>query len=268
MICDICSTELPENNGFIYSVNEFRQILAKGFPMDEVSIQMGLDVGITREVAAKTLRQQFMTSQTDWFLCRRCAFKAESICGNFPKYVKNKWPPENFKMKIHNFPYELIHLNGILPTRIIDPSIGEEVVLYWMDRTDFVYELASLRPFQLFLKTGFFRSTNGPLMFLLFYIPNPWNTFEPFASVDFHIDLFNQDMLESLWDLAVQTHWHLVMLGALNQVIETFEFENNFDLASKLIIAEQIKEKTGFSDFMAVKQEFMDTYSLDDLYQQ
>jgi hypothetical protein len=174
MICDICNVELPKDKGFIYPVTLFRQILAKKFPMDEITVQMLCDNGMPREIAINSLRQQFMTSQSDWFLCTRCAFKAESVCGQFPKLFNNKWLFRECNYEFYNFPPELIHINGILPLRIvIDLEIGEEIGLYWMDRTNFIYNLGSLRPFQLFLKTGFFRSANGPLMFLLFYVPEP-----------------------------------------------------------------------------------------------
>jgi len=103
-------------------------------------------------------------------------------------------------------------------------------------------------------------------MFLLFYIPDPAKSVQPFASVDFHINLFQPEMMDVLWDLSTQTHWHLTLLGAENKVVDFFEFENIFGLAQVLLAAEEIKQKVPCFDFMAVKQEFMDKYSLDDLY--
>ena len=103
-------------------------------------------------------------------------------------------------------------------------------------------------------------------MFLLFYVPNPVNNDQPFASVDFHINLFQTEMMDLLWDLSTQSHWHLTLLGPENKVVDFFEFENNFGLGSALVTAEQIKEKVPCLDFMAVKIEFMDKYSLNDLY--
>jgi len=267
MICDICNAELPQEKGFIYPVTVFRQILAKGFPMDEITVQMLCEGGMPRELAINSLRHEFMASPSDWFLCPRCAVKAESVCGRFPKLFKNKWPSGKCAFEVCYFPPELTHLNGIIPLRVvIDSSIGDEIGLYWMDRTSFIYDLGSLRPFQLFLKTGFFRSSNGPLMFLLFYIPDPAKSVQPFASVDFHINLFQPEMMDVLWDLSTQTHWHLTLLGAENKVVDFFEFENIFGLAQVLLAAEEIKQKVPCFDFMAVKQEFMDKYSLDDLY--
>jgi hypothetical protein len=167
-----------------------------------------------------------------------------------------------------SFPQELDHTNGIIPRPVIsDLIVGEEIGLFWLDRTPFIHELAKIRPFQFFLKSGLFRSDFGPLMWMLFHVPNPNGKFQPFASVEYHLNPFAADQV-ALWRrLANQTHWHLTLLAAGNEVADVFEFENDYGLDNSLNILEEVCEEMTVTDFMLAKKEFWNTYSIDELYQ-
>ena len=158
-------------------------------------------------------------------------------------------------------------MDGLTPMPVImDITVGEEVALYWLDRNPFVHELAAIRPFQFFLRSGLFRSDFGPLMWMLFYVPNPAGDPQPFASVECHLNPSELSQI-SLWRrLAHQTHWHLTLLGAGDEVADFFEFENCFGLADTLDTMEEACRGMRVIDFMRAKQEFWDTYGMDDLY--
>ena len=95
-------------------------------------------------------------------------------------------------------------------------------------------KLAAIHPFQLFLRSGLFRSDFGALMWMLFYVPNPAGDPQPFASVEYHLNPFEPSQV-SLWHrLADQTHWHLTLIGVKNDVANFFEFENHYGLAEAL----------------------------------
>ncbi len=158
-------------------------------------------------------------------------------------------------------------MDGLTPMSVVmDLTVGEEVALYWLDRTPFVHELAAIRPFQFFLRSGLFRSDFGPLMWMLFYVPNPAGDSQPFASVECHLNPSEPSQV-SLWRrLAHQTHWHLTLLGAGDEVADFFELENCYGLADALDTMEQACRGMRVTDFMRAKQQFWDRYSMDDLY--
>ncbi len=115
--------------------------------------------------------------------------------------------------------------SGLFPMPVtIDPAVGEEIVLYWLDRTPFIADLASVRPFRLEMSAGLYPSRFGPLIWLLFYVPNPQPEPQPFASMECHINPSDPKQMLMLRRLASQTHWHLVLLGAGNRVIDFLEF--------------------------------------------
>ena len=172
------------------------------------------------------------------------------------------------KVHVHNFPKAFSGLNGMAPMpAIIDLIVGEEVGLYWFDRTPFVRELAAVRPFQLFLKSGVFRSAFGPLMWLLFYVPNPKTDPQPFASTECFINPASSLMMETWRKLSNQSHWHLTLVDANDDAVDCFEFENVFGLDAALDTMQQCFKGMRVLDFDLAKQEFFEKYSLVDLYE-
>ena len=171
------------------------------------------------------------------------------------------------KFEVHEFPAALDNQSGMVLVPVnIDLTVGEEIGLYWLDRTPFVRELAAIRPFQLFVRGGLFRTEFGPLMWQLFYVPNPKPEPQPFASVECHLNPCDPKQV-ALWrSLASQTHWHLTLLGAGNEVADFFEFENVFGLEDALDTMEQACRGMRVTDFMAAKQAFWNKFTMDDLY--
>ena len=167
----------------------------------------------------------------------------------------------------NDLPAELAGLSGLLaiPTTL-DPNVGKEVALHWFDPTPFIHDLASLRPFQVSLRTGLFSSAHGPLMWLLFYVSNPRPEPQPFASVECHINPHDERQVATWRRLANQTHWHVILHGEDDTVVNLFEFANDYGLLEALDTMERACRGMRVTDFSAAKQEFWDTYTLGDLY--
>lgn len=165
------------------------------------------------------------------------------------------------------FPPEYDQVNALVPRPVImDLTVGDEIALYWLDRTPFIYELAAIRPFRLSMCSGLFRSDFGPLIWLLFYVKNTAGESQPFASMECHLNPAAPGQMEMWRRLANQTHWHLTLLGAGNEVADFFEFENCYGLGDALDMMDDACLSMPVIDFMRAKQQFLDRYSMDDLY--
>lgn len=149
---------------------------------------------------------------------------------------------------------------------VIDLTVGDEVALYWRDSTSFINELSAIHPFQLRLRAGLFRSDFGPLMWMLFYVPNPRATPQPFASMECHVNPQSPSQLELWRRLANQSHWHLSLVNSGNKIVNFFEFENTFGLDAALDSVEHVCAGIPVMDFNRAKKHFWDTYTMDDLY--
>lgn len=167
-------------------------------------------------------------------------------------------------------PAEFADKDGIVPMQyVLDPAIGSETVLLWLDHTDFVQQLAAVRPFTLMMKTVPYRSQHGPLACLLFYVPDPRNPGRPFAAAETYANLRSPTALQSWFDLARQSHWHLILAGAGDELLDLFEFENVYGLEVMLALAETgdgPPPAPGFDpEFEAAKQEFMAKFTIDEI---
>ena len=70
----------------------------------------------------------------------------------------------------------------------------------------------------------------------------------------------------SRWrELAVQSHWHIFLIGAGNEQREFFEFENVFNLDEALDLMVRACGPIPMVDFARAKARFMEENSLDDL---
>jgi len=184
MLCDVCNITIPDGDGHRVPSQAFRQLLGAGFGIDPTNIEMLMSAGVPREQAVALLRDQYLQSTSDWLLCTKCAWDARN---ELKQDAKFKLDGGHFEVR--DFPKRLNGCEGLVPIPvIIDLIVGEEIGLYWIDRTPFVKELAAVRPFRLMLKSGLFRSQSGPLMWLLFYVPNPQVSPQPFASMECHIN--------------------------------------------------------------------------------
>jgi hypothetical protein len=157
---------------------------------------------------------------------------------------------------------------GIVPIPVIlDFAVGEEVGLFWIDRTPFVHELAKTRPFNLLTRRGLYDTHQGPLFWQLYYIPDARPGYPPIAAMEHHTNPLDESHMEPWRRLSNQTHWHLTLVGIDDQVADYFEFENVFGLAGVLDAVQQACNGMHAGNFWEAKKEFTDTFSLEDLFE-
>lgn len=87
-----------------------------------------------------------------------------------------------------------------------------------------------------------------------------------FAGFETYINVFNPSILTTHLQLSRQSHWHLFLIDADNEVVDVFEFENCYDLEETLNRTIKLTRNSPRGDFMMAKQEFMNTFSVDDLF--
>jgi hypothetical protein len=167
-----------------------------------------------------------------------------------------------------SLPPELANTEGIITwSLVIDPKVGTETCLLLLDRTPFINTLSKVRPFDLRLKSGLVRTDHGPIFFLLFYVPDPDRPGEVFTAIDVHVNPCDPLHMIGWRDLARQSHWHLILLGFGDKLVDLFEFLNTFELGKTLDQVEAVCEKLPHGSFDDAKAEFCATYTLDDLMQ-
>ncbi len=139
----------------------------------------------------------------------------------------NKWRHGLTRFEIPALDDYMGMRDGFLPLpMILDPAVGEEVVLIVRDQTPFMEELRQVKPFRLMMKNGCVRNDLGPLVFFLFWVENLADLTQPFSSWDCYLDPKSETQI-SLWrNLAAQSHWHLFLVGAAGRQRGFFEFEN------------------------------------------
>jgi hypothetical protein len=179
--------------------------------------------------------------------------------------LHNKWSHGKTRFAV-SLPLYVSGAEGILPFRmIIDPQVGSEIALLLFDRTPFIYELAKVRPFDLIIKTGLVHTSHGPLCFLLFYVPDPRRPGQVYTAIEAHVNPLDVQHLVMWRDLARQSHWHLILVGANDEVVDFFEFENTFELGKTLDQIEAISPPVVSGSFDEAKIEFGATYTIEDL---
>lgn len=157
---------------------------------------------------------------------------------------------------------------GILPMSLaVEDRIGTETALILLDRTPFIYELAKVRPFNLMLKSGVVRTSHGPVAFFLFWFPDPRQPQMPFASFDCHANPLDRVLMLPWRDLARQSHWHLILVDGKGQVVDVFEFPNEYGMADTLEQFDQVCQGMTCGDFLLAKSEFCERCSLEYLFE-
>ena len=177
--------------------------------------------------------------------------------------LNNKWPGAPARFDFTTLPAELHAAEGILPLPLaLDDQIGTEMVLTLFDRTAFIHRLAATKPFDLMMKAGLVGTDYGPLMFILFWIPNPDDPGQPLTAIDCHINPLDRESFQPWRDISRQSHWHLFLVDSDQQQQGFFEFENVYGLGETLDRVIETCEEMESADFMLAKQEFCDLYDI------
>jgi hypothetical protein len=182
-------------------------------------------------------------------------------------FLRNKWTHGLTEFALPPLPAYLRGKEGLLPLDlIVDPKVGTEVALLLLDPTPFIHDIAALNPLTLLLKTGLYNTANGPLLFLLFYVPDPIEPHKMFVGFDLHVNPFEELHLRMWRRLARQTHWHLVLVGGDGQVVDFYEFENSYNIDDTLDYALKATRGMAHGSFDLAKQEFTSSVSVEDLF--
>jgi hypothetical protein len=180
---------------------------------------------------------------------------------------QNQWQhgPRNFDLP--DFDLLFGPQDGLFPLEIIlDPKLGQEVVLFLRDQTPFMHDLKRLQPFQLFLKAGIGRNKWGPVPFFLFWVPSPEDNSVMFVGYDLFMNPNSPSQVQKWRALSNQTHWHLFLVGRANEQENFFEFENTFRLDDSLDGIQAAGAKVPMIDFDRARAEFMANHQVTDLF--
>lgn len=135
------------------------------------------------------------------------------------------------------------------------------------DRSSFVDRLAALQPFTINNKMLLFKTPYGSVLTMLYSVPTPGNEKKPFVFYEKYINIYNQDELKPYLKLTDQAYLHVFILNEACEIIETFEFENFFNVNNDLLPwLEQVIAKNPLTDIHAAIQYVQQRYTLDDLY--
>lgn len=167
---------------------------------------------------------------------------------------------------IEGLPSSLLGVSGILPIpMILDLTVGEEIVLCWFDSTPSVHEFDSIKPFNLYLSTGLFRSKYGPLLWMVFFATQGLAN-SPFrAAIECFVNPASELQVATWRRLSRQTHCHLLVLDAKGQKKRFLEFENNFEIDRALELMEQACSGSEVKDFGKAKEEFSEAFTIETL---
>lgn len=180
--------------------------------------------------------------------------------------INTKWPGDEACFDFSDLPAPLHTAEGIGPVpMVLDDRIGPEVALLLFDRTDFIFRLAAVEPFNLMMKSGVVQTNFGPLMFLLFWVPNPDAPDESITAIDCHINPLDFASVQPWRDLARQSHWHLFLVDADQTQRGFFEFENVYGLDDALERAVDVCAGMVCVDFDLAKKEFCELYDIPSL---
>lgn len=177
----------------------------------------------------------------------------------------NKWRLGKVSWsKVGPFPWSNTEdFSGIVPIPVIlDEEIGSEIALHVFDYSSFAFDIAKLIPFNLHLKSGIVRCSSGLIYANIFYLDDPKNSKEPFAIYEHISNPHDPNDMQIFWDLSRQFYWHLFVIGPSDEVINFFEFKNNFGLQNSLDTLTHISPNTSPMDFASAKKEFQEMYSL------
>ncbi|MDE0034488.1 MAG: hypothetical protein OXU75_15330 [Deltaproteobacteria bacterium] len=181
--------------------------------------------------------------------------------------LDNKWEHGKVRLELPALPAALISLPGIKPVAaVLDDTVGREIVLLITEPEDKTREFEGIKITEFRLSAGLAKTSYGPVCFMLFCFPNPGTG----ARVVYEntINPKNQRQLHLYKVLSNQTYWHVIIATDTGDVVNFFEFPNDYGLRETLERVESVCEKLEVSDFDAAKAEYERTYTIDQLLAQ
>jgi hypothetical protein len=177
---------------------------------------------------------------------------------------ENKWKHGKVLIELPRLPHEVLSSTGIKPISVIlDTSVGPEIVLLITESKPHIEEFEGRSITGFWIKSGLVNTSYGPVYWLLFYFPSPQgNGKVTYENVVNPKDTNHLSIYEAL---ANQEYWHVIMADESGKVVNFFEFKNNYGLAESLRQVTNVCASLNISNFMAAKQEYENSYSIEDL---
>ena len=153
----------------------------------------------------------------------------------------------------------------VFPATVVE-SVGSEVIIFINDPTEEAYALSALAPLQLQVTMGMLETGAGVVGYVIFSVPKPDGSAEPFAAWEQYLDPHNPEMLQHFEDLAAQSHWHVVITGPGPEVLNVMEFANVYEMQPGLERLHEFAKDIPTTDFGAAIAAVQQNYDIAGLY--
>ena len=178
--------------------------------------------------------------------------------------MDNKWRHGKVHFELPPLPPTLINSPGIKPIPVVlDNDVGQEIVLLVTEPKETAKEFVGRDITRFILKAGLINTSFGPVCFVLFNFPNPLTgaqvTYENTINPKDHQQLSIYEQLSS------QKYWHVVIADDSGEVVNFFEFPNEYGLDDTLEQVGNACRNMQVTDFMSAKAEYEFRYSIDQL---
>lgn len=178
--------------------------------------------------------------------------------------LDNKWKQGKVHFEFSKLPQIILASSGIKPiSAILDINVGEEIILLITEPREKVKEFEGMDITRLMLKLGLVNTSFGPVCFILFYFPSPFNGGE--VAYENTVNPKDDQQLLIYKQLSQQKYWHVVIADDMGRVVNFFEFPNQYDLADTINHLESACKNMEVTNFMAAKAEYESGYSIDQL---
>ena len=178
--------------------------------------------------------------------------------------MNNKWRHGKVHFDLPPLPPMLIASSGIMPISVVlDSDVGQEIVLLVTEPRDKVKEYEGRDITRFMLKAGLVNTSFGPVCFLLFYFPDPLTGAQ--VTYENTINPKDRQQLAIYEQLSRQRYWHVIIADDLGEVINFFEFPNEYGLGETLQQVDNACENMQVTDFMSAKSEYESKYSIEQL---
>jgi hypothetical protein len=153
--------------------------------------------------------------------------------------------------------------NGIvLEITAMHPSIGQEVLAIWFDRSPFLEDLAVNESIDLRVRCGLALTEAGPIAFILWWLPPIDKGGLPFVK-EHILNPLHAGNRKTVRRLGGQKGLHVAMVGLGPRILGLHEFENDFGFGHLYSYMEAAAEKgwPGY-DFDAALSAFEQTFEI------
>lgn len=184
-----------------------------------------------------------------------------------PKMINNKWNEGK-----RNFIFPLSSIGDFTKDgtwyypMILNKKVGREVCIVIYDETDFINELAAIKPFKFSSLLGLAKTSYGTVLYNLFSVADPKNKHTPFYLGERPTDPQDPKQYSLLFELTNQKYIHVILLGLGNIVHGFYEFKNTFykkkDL--QMLLSAVKRYELGYFDYAL--EEYFRKYNPIDLY--